>query len=244
MSQPDSILAAEWRTLRQMLRGQVRSGSHAARLQAFYAPQAAHYDRFRERLLHGREELIANLELQPGQYVVELGAGTGRNVDYYASHLPGLASVTLVDLCPALLEVAYQRTLRWPHCVVVEADATRYRPTQLVDRVYLSYALTMMPEWPQVLANAHAMLREDGLIGVVDFYVSATQPAAGMVRHNGWTRRLWPWWFAHDGVRLSGAGLTMLRDTFDTVYLREGMAPVPYLPGLRVPYFVFVGRRR
>ncbi|NEX21149.1 SAM-dependent methyltransferase, partial [Thiorhodococcus mannitoliphagus] len=51
------MIATDARILMRLLLGQPRRGSHAERLQAFYAPQAADYDRFRERLLHGREAL-------------------------------------------------------------------------------------------------------------------------------------------------------------------------------------------
>ena len=62
--------------LARLVRGQPRSGSHAERLQAFYAPQAAQYDAFRERLLHGRAELIDLLDPLPGARVVELAAAS------------------------------------------------------------------------------------------------------------------------------------------------------------------------
>ena len=38
--------AAELRTLWHLARGSRAAASHAARLEAFYRPQAAHYDRF------------------------------------------------------------------------------------------------------------------------------------------------------------------------------------------------------
>ncbi|MFO1436012.1 MAG: hypothetical protein U1F34_06570 [Gammaproteobacteria bacterium] len=63
---------AEVRTPPSMLRGQPRCGSHREKLQAFYAPQAEHYDRFRERLLRGRDELLSRLPLRPGDVLIEL----------------------------------------------------------------------------------------------------------------------------------------------------------------------------
>ena len=51
-------LLADARILLQLARGTTGRGSHAERLQAFYRPQALHYDMFRERLLHGREDQI------------------------------------------------------------------------------------------------------------------------------------------------------------------------------------------
>lgn len=236
-------LGADARTLWQLACGQRAACSHAARLEAFYRHQAADYDRFRERLLAGRGELIAALDIRAGQRVLELGAGTGRNAEFFAPIIPTLTRLTLVDLCPALLEQARARAARWPNCEVIEADATRYLAAA-IDRVFMSYALSMMPDWQAALTNACGMLAADGLLGVVDFYVADASPAPGLARHAGLTRWFWPRWFSHDGVRLDSAPLTALRAQLESVHLHEGLARVPYLPGLRVPYFIFVGRRR
>ena len=235
-------LSAELRTLWHLARGSRASASHAARLEAFYAPQAAYYDSFRERLLRGRPELLAALDIRAGHHVLELGAGTGRNAEFFAPIIPKLARLTLVDLCPSLLNQARRRAQGWPNCEVIEADATHY-VAQGVDRIVLSYALSMMPAWEAVLSRAYAMLKPGGLIGVVDFYVSEHAPRAGLVRHSALTRRFWSWWFKHDGVRLSSDTLTMLGLRFEQRHLVEGMAAVPWTPGLCVPYFQFVGRR-
>jgi len=233
---------ADVRVLASLVRGQPRGGTHAERLQAFYAPQAAHYDAFRERLLHGRAELMAWMDPPPGTRVVELGGGTGRNLDLLGDRLNGLASLELVDLCPALLAQARLRARRLANVRVIEADATTYRPAQPADLVYFSYALTMIPEWRAALANALAMLRPGGILGVVDFYVSERDPAPGLARHGALTRAFWPRWFGHDGVHPNPEHLPTLRRLLPDHRLLEGQGPVPYLPGVRVPYYVFVGR--
>jgi len=233
---------ADVRVLASLVRGQPRGGTHAERLQAFYAPQAAHYDAFRERLLHGRAELMAWMDPPPGARVVELGGGTGRNLDLLGDRLDGLASLELVDLCPALLAQARLRARRLANVRVIEADATTYRPAQPADLVYFSYALTMIPEWRPALMNALAMLRPGGILGVVDFYVSERDPAPGLARHGALTRAFWPRWFGHDGVHPNPEHLPTLRRLLPDHRLMEGQGPVPYLPGVRVPYYVFVGR--
>ncbi len=230
--------------LLQLLRGQPRAGSHAERLQAFYAPQAGRYDAFRERLLHGRRELVERLWPPAGAVVVELGAGTGRNLEFFGERLAAFGRVYAVDLCPSLLDVARARAAARPNVRVVEADATAFRPPQPVDAVYFSYSLTMIPDWAGALDNALAMLKPDGLLGCVDFYVSAAEPPAGHARHGWLARRLWPAWFGHDGVRLDPAHLPALLARTRCEYLREARAPMPYLAGLKVPYYVFVGRKR
>lgn len=236
-------LAGDAGVLMALLRGQPAQGSHAERLTAFYGPQAARYDDFRERLLRGRATLIDGLDVPDGGHVVELGGGTGRNLLFFGDRLAGLGSVEVVDLCPPLLERARERTAAMENVRVTEADACDYRPQAPVDAVYFSYALTMIPDWRAAVANALAMLKPGGMLGVVDFYVSEAAPPPGLVCHSRATRTFWPRWFARDGVRPSPEHLAWLRACMPRHRLLEHRAPVPYLPLLRVPYYVFWGRR-
>ncbi len=226
------------RTLWQMARGSRAGGSHAERLQRFYQPQAQSYDAFRERLLHGREELISLLTPPAGALVVELGAGTGRNAAFFGARLQQFERIELVDLCPALLEQARWRWANEPRVHVIEADATTYRPQQAADCVYFSYSLTMIPQWQAALDNALAMLKPGGLIGAVDFDLPRGNCIADRCACEFWRR-----WFAHDGVHLNRAHVEWLQAQTLPVTLRESTAPVPYLPGLRVPYYIHVGRK-
>ena len=243
-----SSLAVDLRVLIHLLRGMPKRGSAAERLQGFYAPQARDYDAFRERLLCGRRELVAALDLPDGASVVELGAGTGRNLDFFGERLGRLGRVDLVDLCPALVEQARARVAGLAergigNVRVSLADVQTWQPEAPVDAVYFSYALTMIPDWWRAIDNAMAMLRPGGLLGVVDFYVGAADPAPGDASHGRFTRAFWPRWFAHDGVHPTPAHLARLRGLLPDHRCRESRAPVPYLPGLRAPYYVFVGRR-
>jgi S-adenosylmethionine-diacylgycerolhomoserine-N-methlytransferase len=243
-------LAGDARVLLSMLRGQPRTGSHAERLAAFYGPQAGQYDAFRERLLHGRAEMIDGLVAAlvetrgslAGAHVVELGGGTGRNLLFFGDRLGELGRVDVVDLCAPLLDEARRRFADRGNVHVTEADACTWRPHQPVDAVYFSYALTMIPDWRSALDNALAMLKPGGVLGVVDFYVSAASAAPGLVRHAAFTRFFWPRWFAHDGVRPCPDHLLALRERLPDHRLTEAMAPVPYLPLLRVPFYRFIGR--
>ncbi len=239
------LLRGDFAVLRQMLRGIPRDGTHAQNLQGFYAAQAPDYDRFRERLLHGRAELVARLveDLPAHARVVELGGGTGRNLEFFGAKLADVGAFDLVDLCPALLARARERLAGHANVRVVEADATNFQPAAPVDCVYFSYALTMIPDWRAAIANAFAMLKQGGLLGVVDFYHSSAQREPGRRHHGAFTRHFWRRWFAHDGVRLDPAHLAMLSKLMPHNHLTEARARVPYLPGLRVPYYVFIGRK-
>ena len=167
-----STLWSDARILWQLARGQRRAGTLEERLERFYGPQAERYDIFRERLLHGREQLIRFLDLPPRGRVVELGGGTGRNIEFFGARLEQLESLQIVDLCPALLDQARKRARGLRNVVVTQGDACSWKPAEPVDAVIFSYALTMIPDWFRAVDNALSMLRPGGRLAVVDFYVS------------------------------------------------------------------------
>ncbi len=196
---------------------------------------------FRSR--QGREELIRLLPAQPGHRVLELGGGTGRNLEFFGPRLASFASVEVIDLCQPLLDVAAARAARIKNIRLTKADATTYQPGEPVDCVYFSYALTMIPDWQRAIDNAIAMLRPGGFLGVVDFYVSSLRPEPGMAHHGWLTRTLWQSWFRHDGVHLSCEHLPCLQSRLVTLYLTEHRAALPYVPFFKAPYYLFVGRK-
>ncbi|MCA9133460.1 MAG: SAM-dependent methyltransferase, partial [Planctomycetales bacterium] len=87
----------------------VRGKDHAERMESFYAGQATAYDDFRKRLLHGREQLFQKIPCPEGGVWVDLGGGTGANLEYIAEQVPRLGSAYVVDLASSLLKVAEQR---------------------------------------------------------------------------------------------------------------------------------------
>jgi len=243
MNASASTLRGDLGVLLRLLRGMPRGATHAQSLDAFYGAQSGNYDAFRERLLRGRAELVASLPLPPQARIVELGGGTGRNVEFLGERLADVASYTVVDLCEPLLARARERAFAIPPLRAVHGDATRWRPETKVDAVILSYALTMIPDWRAAIANAIAMLKPGGVLGVVDFYVSPRRADVGMTQHGVFTRLFWPRWFAHDGVHPDAAHLPALRAALPRHECVEARAPVPYLPLARVPYYRFVGRK-
>ena len=238
-------LASDFRILYHMALSPIRGGSHADRLESFYGGQAKAYDAFRERLLKGRRELCAALELPADGRLVDMGGGTGANIEFLDDRVHELSKVYVVDLCGSLLDVARERfeANGWPHVQAVEADATQWQPDEPVDAVTFSYSLTMIPDWFAAIDNALRMLKPGGTIGVVDFYVSRKYPAQNATRHPWRTRAFWPLWFASDNVFPNPDHLPYLQHRFATVSLIEQRGKVPYLPFGRVPYYSFIGKK-
>jgi S-adenosylmethionine-diacylgycerolhomoserine-N-methlytransferase len=239
-------LLSDLRILYHLALRPVRGNSHAERMENFYHGQAAAYDDFRKRLLHGRDELYRQIPLPEQGIWVDLGGGTGSNLEFISDRIPQLRKAYVVDLASSLLDVARRRFAdkHWTHVEAVEADATTWQPAEgQVDVVTFSYSLTMIPDWFSAIENALRMLKPGGHIGVVDFYVSRKHASVG-ARHSWFTRSFWPVWFASDNVFPSPDHLPFLRSHFAETWCNESRSKVPYVPWIRTPYYQFIGRAR
>src|SRR5436190_8007633 len=91
----------------------VRGKDHAARMENFYAGQAEAYDNFRKRLLKGRQELWNLIQPPAGGTWIDMGGGTGANLDFFAplrnategvpysaGRLANLEKIYVLDLSP------------------------------------------------------------------------------------------------------------------------------------------------
>ena len=240
-------LWSDFKILYHMLLKPVRGDSHAERMESFYGGQAHAYDDFRRRLLKGREELWRQLPKDPGCVWVDMGGGTGANIENFGDEIAKPKKVYVVDLSESLLKVAADRFAKkgWNNVHAIQADATRFCPEEgFADVVTFSYSLTMIPDWFAAIDNARRILRPGGHIGVVDFYVSRKYPADDLRRHRWFTRTLWPNWFATDNVFPSHDHLPYLRHHFDQVFLEESGNRLPYVPLIKAPYYIFAGRKR
>ena len=236
---------ADLRTIARLALSSKRGDTHAERLENFYAGQASQYDEFRKKLLHGREAALSNLTLPPDARVVDIGGGTGNNLDALsAAQLSAVANWDLIDLCPSLLEIAEQkieqRSLSFAK--TLQADACSWQPAQPADVVLFSYSATMIPDWLGAFENAFNMLKPGGKIVVVDFYVARKFPT-GDANHGTFTRHFWPLWFSWDNVFINQDHLPWLQDRYQTIKLHESFGALPYLRFVKVPYYYFVGEK-
>ena len=238
-------LLGDLRVLYHLTLAPVRGRTHSERLESFYANQSADYDRFRRKLLHGREELISMLPLVSGSTWVDLGGRPRVNKEAAGKHLANLSQVMVVDLSPSLLRRAEERIQEcgWQNVKTCLADATEFVPTSPADIVTCSYSLTMIPDRFAAIKRAWEMLRPGGVIGVVDFYVSRKYPAQGRRRHGWFSRTMLPAWFAGDNVNLSSDHLPFLERQFETLTIHERRGKIPWAPFMTAPYYLFLGRK-
>ena len=136
-----------------------------------YRLQRHLYDATRKYYLLGRDQLIEELAPPPGGTVLEVGCGTGRNLIAAAKRWPQARCYGL-DISEAMLATA--RAKAGLGITFSQADATAFDPQALFgvarfDRVFMSYTLSMIPDWEGAIAQAHRVLAPGGTLSVVDF---------------------------------------------------------------------------
>ncbi|NLR72935.1 class I SAM-dependent methyltransferase [Novosphingobium sp. ERN07] len=164
---------------------------HGALMDAVYRHQKHIYDATRKFYLFGRDGLISGLEAAPGMTVLEIGCGTGRNLGRIACTWPG-ARLHGLDISDEMLSVARKRL--GDGCKLARGDATDFDAAALFgqgsfDRVVISYALSMIPQWRETLAHAAGLVAPGGSLHVVDFGDFGGLPNPLRSLMYGWLRR-------------------------------------------------------
>jgi len=140
------------------------------RMERMYRPQIGLYDLTRKPYLLGRDRLIATMPLASGDLVCEVGCGTGRNLERLARRDPTLRLFGL-DASATMLERARQRRCATLAHGLAEAldPKAHFGLEQPFDRIVLSYALSMIPDWRGSIAQSLSALRSGGTLAIVDF---------------------------------------------------------------------------
>ncbi len=166
-----------------MSAAEAASGSAAGLMDRIYRHQRHIYDASRKFYLLGRDQLIDGLQPPPGGSVLEIGCGTGRNLIRIAKRYPDCACHGL-DVSGEMLLTAQGSVAKaglGRRIGLAQADATGFDPQALFgrvgfDRIVISYALSMIPPWQGVVAEALRRLAPGGSLHIVDFGDQAGLP--------------------------------------------------------------------
>lgn len=140
-------------------------------LLSYYRWSAPFYDLTRWAVLPGRSRAVRSLGLQPGETVLEIGTGTGRNLPELSRRVGSAGRVVGLDLSPDMLHRARRRVRRerLDNVLLIRADAGRFGLTLPVDAVLMSYSLSMMSDTERVVSLAADALGPGGRLVAVDF---------------------------------------------------------------------------
>jgi S-adenosylmethionine-diacylgycerolhomoserine-N-methlytransferase len=169
------------------------SESAASAMDGMYRRQRYIYDITRRYYLFGRDEMIAALGPPVGGTVLEVGCGTARNLLKAARRYP-LAKFYGLDVSEEMLKTARASIDQSPFrdkIIVAQADATNFSATDLfdlqnIDRIFISYALSMIPPWQAVVDRAVSQLGPSGELHIVDFGTMASMPNLGRRGMRAW----------------------------------------------------------
>ena len=165
----------------------------AALMDKMYRRQRHIYDLSRKFYLLGRDEAIVRLRAAPGDKVLEIGCGTGRNLVKIARAYPE-ARLFGLDVSQEMLATAAASAARArlsARVALAQADAANFEPRDLFghacfERVMISYALSMIPPWREVLGRALDVLSPGGSLHLVDFGDCAGLPRAFKIGLRRW----------------------------------------------------------
>jgi len=145
------------------------------------------YDFTRKYYLLGRDRLLNDMALQPGDRVLEIGCGTARNLIRLAKQRPDIQCYGLDAsnemLATAAAHVKSRRLdgrITLVRCLAEDLDYARtFALPAPFDAAFFSYSLSMIPTWPKAIDAALANVKRGAAFYVVDF----------------WDQGGWPRWF-------------------------------------------------
>ncbi|MCB2160495.1 methyltransferase domain-containing protein [bacterium] len=125
-----------------------------------------------------RRSAVKKLKLQPGDTVLELACGTGLNFPLYQKYIGPSGRIIGVDITDAMLDQAQKRVAKagWENVTLLNQDASFYEPDSKVNAVISTYALSLIPNIPQVIFNIEKMLATNGRLAILELQIPNTWP--------------------------------------------------------------------
>jgi len=197
-----------------------------AKLQRYYRYHSRIYDLTRWAFLFGRQSVIELLpELPHNPVIVEVGCGTGKNLETLEYYYPD-ARMYGLDLSKEMIEKAGKRFDPYSQVTLIHRSYGKEKmPDLSADLILLSYTLTMTGDSvEEVLQHLYDDLRPGGYVAVVDFHTTPFR----------WFRK----WMKTNHVDIDGHLISLLKKFF--VPIVDEIHPAYF--GLW-SYIIFIGKR-
>jgi len=141
-------------------------------VEGVYDKLAKVYDLFFGPTLHpGRLRAIKQMNIQPAERVLEVGVGTGINLDLY----PRDAAITGIDYTASMLEKARERAAKREGTAVrlLQMDAADLKfADDSFDIVYAPYLISVVPDPITVAQEMRRVCRPGGRIVILNHFLS------------------------------------------------------------------------
>ena len=138
---------------------------------------ARHYDRFMNVVSLGYyphliKRVVDKMDIQPGQSIVDLGSGTGRNDCLIAQKIGPRGSILGLDISNEMLALSRKRCQSYPNIEFREQRIeTPLTYQQEFDKVFLSFVLHGFEDAQKlkIIRNAYQALKPGGVFCVLDY---------------------------------------------------------------------------
>jgi S-adenosylmethionine-diacylgycerolhomoserine-N-methlytransferase len=202
------------------------TSNHKDFLNNFYKNQAEDYDAYRQDMLHGKKPLMESIPFCIGDNLLILGCGTADILEHIK--VKKLNQVVGVDLCEPLLKIAKERikTYKWNNVQTYLGDATKYKSKVKYDIIIISYCITMVNNWIDLISIIKSSLKPNGYLCVSDF-----------TELDDIQSKFMKFLFKHDGVILNKNHIEVLNENFGLVDIKYEYGGFPFVPLLKSPYY-------
>jgi ubiquinone/menaquinone biosynthesis C-methylase UbiE len=142
------------------------------------------------RVTKYRRDAVGSLSLEEGDTVIDLACGTGLNFRWLKKAVGKTGKIIGVDLTDAMLNQARERVqdAGWTNIELVQADLAEYDFPNGVSGILSTLAITLVPEYDEVIRNSAMALMPGGRMAVLDFKKPKNWPK-WLVRFAAWLNK-------------------------------------------------------
>jgi len=185
-----------------------------------------------------RETAAERLQLRPGNHVLEIGCGTGRNLPALRAAVGHTGRVYGVDISSGMLTEAHALCAHnnWTNIDLLQQDAAEFAAPAPLDGVMFGLSYNTMPHHLAVLHHAWTLLRPGGRLVVMDARLPPGLGGEMILPFSLWLMKrtvlsnplIKPW---EDVARLAGS-IEMEQFMFGSWYICAATKPAAQLPAL------------
>ena len=128
--------------------------------------------------VRARREALRLLDPRPGERILDVACGTGRNLPRLAAAVGSAGAIIGIDRSGALLKRAERRTAGLPNVELVCGDFMAFDSDARWDAVICCLGLSVLADWRTALDRIFAAIRPGGRVAVMDWLVDDHQSRA------------------------------------------------------------------
>ena len=126
---------------------------------------------------------IQEMNLKAGQSILNIPCGTGQNFEYFQEKMNNSGQIIGIDLSEGMLSKAKDKIQKnkWNNITLIQNDATQINVQWVnkaiksgfrFDSIFCDLGLSGFSQWEAIIDNLIALLKPDGRIVIMDWYIA------------------------------------------------------------------------